>query len=149
MHPPRWLSQHTLAQLADSKQVPGVLMIVLTVDVAAGLNWLLSDPADLVSPAYDTAKMVAPMHAWGALFLTAGAAAGAACLFGGRGRPGFVVLPAAGLWALWAVLFGIAARDTGASWIGTVFAVALWLLHALAGLAWTHLTTAPAATVRR
>ena len=139
-----------LAAWADSHLLPGLLVPLLVTDVAVGINWLLSPARNLVSPAYDIAKLWQPMDTWGAMFIAAACAAASALAFGGRGRAGYVVLLPAGLWALWTVLFALAPLTRpGTSLIGAIFAGVLWVLHLLAGLAATHehLTTA-SATVR-
>lgn len=137
-----------LAAWADSRVLPSLLVVILAVDIGVGLNWLLASPADLISPAYREAKMLAGMDVWGALFLAAGAAAGAAVLAAGRGVAGYTVLLPAALWGLWTVLYTVAASQQGVSWIGPVFACSLWLLHLLAGLAYSH-HLAPPVTVGR
>lgn len=144
------LLNHRLAHWADSRLLYAVLVCLVAADVMVGVNWLTQPPSELASPAYQMAKLLQPMDVWGALFLTAGAAAASALLFGGRGPAGFVVLLPAALWGLWTFLFAWAATLPGASWIGVIFAALVWSLHMLAGLAMTYRpsTTAPAATVR-
>lgn len=143
------LSHARLAAWADSRLLPALLVVLLAVDVLVGVNWLLSPPSDLTSVAYSAAKAWLDMSTWGALFFAAGTGAAAALLAGGRGRAGYAMLPAAGLWGLWTVLFTWAAMLPGASWVGVVFSTALWVLHLIAGLAATHLPTTASATVRR
>lgn len=127
------------AEWADLYGLPALATILLGVDLGTGLNWLLSPPADLSGPVYDPAKMLAPMWAYGVVFLVLSVLAIAALLTRWRSwLAGYTVHLLAAAWAFWAVLFGAAAAGPHTSWQGTIQAIGLALLHFLCGFAVAH-----------
>jgi hypothetical protein len=139
-----------LARWTESSLLPALLGLALLTDVSIGLVWSLSEQALFTAPVYDTAQRIMPMWGHGLLLLVV--AVIAVVLWQSRGRCwafGYVVgFLLGGLWAFWAVLFGIDAVPPWdapeASLTLAVLSLAVFLLHMLTGL-----TVERAATRRR
>lgn len=136
--------QRRLAAWADSRLLPVGVVVLLVLDFAAGLNWLLSPPENLTAPAYAVAKQIAPMDLYGLAFM--GVAVVAAAVSGTLGRhwwSGWCVGGLlSGLWAYWTAVLTLAPLGMpGASFAGALFAACFCCLHVLFGLALAHTPT--------
>src|SRR5690242_8857003 len=69
-----------------------------------GLAFLLQDPARTSSPAFDVAKSLLPIHAWGWVFLAVAVAETAALITHRRRAYVLALVPGAGLAGFWAVI---------------------------------------------
>lgn len=120
---------------ADRRFLPVVVLVLLTTDLAVGVNWTLSPPETLLTTAYDVAVRYAPVSRYGLvlLLLSTVAATGYAlrgrCWAVGYALGGLL----AGFWAFWTVIFALAPFRTGA-----LLTASLAGLHVLAGLALSH-----------
>lgn len=127
-----------LALWADRWLIPFVMFTLLATDVAVGLIWILSGPTAFASPAYDEAQRIVPMSTYGALFIMNALVAVVGFAMMGRcWITGWLSGPLlGGQWFFWSILFALGTLGrTGSSFIGTVLALCMTVLHCLAGLA--------------
>ena len=126
----------------------GVLVVLLLTDVAVGLNWVLSSPENLTSPAYDVAKRLAPLPVAGLLMILAAAVAAGLVWRASRSwLAGYSVIVVGAVWAGWAVMFTLAPFGRpGASFLGAILAACMTVLHLFVGIALVRPTTPPVGT---
>lgn len=144
--------QSRLAAWADHRLLPALVAVLFVGDVGMAANWVAAPPAALTAPAYDVAKQLLPMDAYGLILAVMTGAAAAATLIRGRSwATGWLVGPLLGaMWFFWTVMFGLAPLGrTGASFAGVALSLPLCLLHLLAGLALAHRPTSRPSSTRR
>jgi hypothetical protein len=95
-----------------------------------GLAYLLGDPQRTESPSFAAAKLLAPMHVWGVLFLFGGVVLTLAMLVDDKRLLSWALFAGGFIFTWWAVMFGYAAAtDPRASLTGPAIHGTLGLLQ--------------------
>lgn len=119
--------------------VPGwALLATVFPAFDVGFAYALGDPIRTASPTFETAKSVAPMWAWGVLFLLVGVATLVSMLFDHAGALAFSLGTAGMVWSWWAITSAISIVTQPAASLSApgIYAFIAFVCYVIAYLTW-------------